>query len=154
MRKTVTGIALVTAAALLTGCSDDGEGGDAKGGKGDKGSHSSASKHETSKWGAPQSHEVTLEVKGKGQPSLGWMADTNHFENRVTLPWTKTVKVTLEGAELKSGRLLEVSAQGVPGPDGLKYVFPPCAIKVDGKIVDKSDGGEKKVGCEYRLKGS
>ncbi|MEU2565070.1 hypothetical protein ABZ626_37955 [Streptomyces longispororuber] len=154
MRKTTTGMALTTALFLLSGCSDGGGDTRAKDDKDGSGSHASASKQKTSKWGAPQSYEVTLEVKGKGQPSLSWMADTNHFENRVTLPWKKTVKVTLEGAELKVGRPLNVGAQAVQSPGGLEFNFPPCVIKVDGKIVDKNAGGEKADGCSYKLKGS
>ncbi|MEV2253739.1 hypothetical protein AB0I94_24700 [Streptomyces sp. NPDC050147] len=152
MRKTVTGIALVTTAVLLAGCGGDGGGEDTKGDQHSNGAPATP-KEKTSKWGAPQSFEVTLEVTGKGKPSLGWMADTNHFENQVTLPWTKTVKVTLEGAELKVGRLLALTPQGVPGTDGLTYGFPPCAIKVDGKTVEKNAGG-KKGGCKYQLKAS
>ncbi|MEV0442893.1 hypothetical protein AB0I84_27850 [Streptomyces spectabilis] len=152
MGKRVAGIAVVTAVVLLTGCGGEG-GGKAKDGKGTEQSKASARKDKSGDGGAAQSFEVVLEVGGKGKPSLGWSADTNHFENQVTLPWKKTVTVSLEEAELKSGRLLSLSPQSVPAAEGLQYVFPPCTITVDGKVVDKSAGGED-GGCEYQLKGS
>lgn len=150
MRKAIAGTALLTAAVLLTGCGSSGS--DAK----DTAKKDVAAKPSTTpttgKWGEPETHDVTLEVQGKGTPSVMWIAGTNDME-QVTLPWKKTTKVTLKGAELKLGSLISVQSQGVPGPNG-RYVFPPCVIKVDGKTVAQNDDGEDSKGCKYELKGS
>ncbi len=149
MRKAVGGAALVMTAVLLAGC------GVLDSGSVKSHSGTSASDKQKSvkkdKWAPPETHEVTLEAKGKGTPQISWMADTNHFE-KVTLPWKKTLQVKLKGAQLKLGVPLYVTPQAVPGPNG-RYVYPSCAIEVDGKKVAESAGGTSTKGCKYTLKG-
>ncbi|GAA2598550.1 hypothetical protein [Streptomyces axinellae] len=151
MRKAVGAAALVMSAVLLTGCGVL-DGGSAKSDSGESASekHKSSAKKKD-KWGPPQTHEVTLEAKGEGTPQIDWMADTNHF-GKVTLPWKKAVKVELKGAQLKLGIPLYITPQAVPGPDG-QYVYPSCAIEVDGKQVAENAGGTSTKGCKYTLKG-
>ncbi|MGI5347647.1 hypothetical protein ACQEU8_05565 [Streptomyces sp. CA-250714] len=146
MRRTVSGVALVMAGVLLTGCG--GESGDGKGDGGDK----SAAAKSKKKPAQPETHEVTLTVKGTGSSQIGWAAGSSHF-GTATLPWKKTTAVTLEGAELKNGVQLYVTPQAVKGADG-KFVFPPCVLEVDGKKVDENPGGDSSQGCKYTLKGS
>lgn len=148
MRKTVVGVAVTMAAALLAGC---GSGGDDA--KADAGSSTKPTKEPAktaSKWGKPKTYEVTVAVEGEGKPLITYVTDTLH-SHQATLPWKKTSDVTLEGAFLKSGVNLSVGAQAVLTPSG-KFDFPPCSIKVDGKTVAKYAGGGSSKGCKYHLK--
>ncbi|MBO8184124.1 hypothetical protein [Streptomyces spirodelae] len=150
MRRTVSAAALVMIGVLVSGCGgDSGSGGDsgAKAQSADK-----PDSAEKPKWGPPETHEVTLKVQGTGSSQIGWAAGSSEFDS-ATLPWKKTAKVTLEGAELKKGVQLYVTPQAVKGTSGT-FVFPPCAIEVDGKTVDKNAGGKSSHGCKYTLKGS
>ncbi|NSC20119.1 hypothetical protein FM076_02395 [Streptomyces albus subsp. chlorinus] len=146
MRRTITGAALIMAGILLTGC-----GGDSGDGGKSEGKSASAAKPKK-KWGPPETHKVTFEVKGTGSSQIGWAAGDNHFET-ADLPWKKTAQVTLQGAELKAGVQIYVTPQSVKGADGT-FVFPSCAIEVDGKQVDENPGGESSQGCKYTLRGS
>ncbi|MEU2389496.1 hypothetical protein [Streptomyces sp. NPDC007369] len=157
MRKTVTGLALLAAAVLLTGCgSDSGKGGGGKAdGTGAKGAASQgpspAAKAPDAKTGADSAtHSVTLEVSGQGKTQIMYNAETSGFEPQ-TLPWTKTETVKLIGAEQKAGRLLTVVPGSIQGADGALQQAP-CVIKVDGKQVADNDGGKNPKGCLYRLK--
>ncbi|MEU6124601.1 hypothetical protein [Streptomyces sp. NPDC047123] len=157
MRKTVTGVALVAALALLTGCgsSDDGEGSGEKSGKKEGSSSGAAAKPggdaDAGGSGKGAAHQVTLEVGGQGKTQIMYVSDTNHME-QVTLPWKKTFEITLEGAEKKVGHVVSVVPGSVQGGDGMLSAAP-CTITVDGDKVSDNDGGKaKKPMCEHMLK--
>ncbi|MFI9722068.1 hypothetical protein ACIHFE_20795 [Streptomyces sp. NPDC052396] len=150
MRKTVTATALLLTATLLTGCG----GGD--GGKKDKGSDSgkntasTAAKAPAGSPGRTESHEVTFDIKGTGTTQISYASDTNHAE-QVTLPWHKTTKVTLEGAELRVGIALSVVPGSTQDSDGMLRAAS-CVITVDGKKVADNQDGKSNKPCEYTLK--
>jgi len=147
MRRTVTGMALVMAAALLTGCggSSGGEG------SGEKGSAAkSSAQPDTDAGGEQATREVTFEVEGAGKTRIFYGAGTSEAEN-VTLPWTKTTEVTLKKAQLKVGMPVSIVPGSVKGDDGM-YRAASCVIKVDGKKVADNDDGKSEKGCMYMLK--
>jgi hypothetical protein len=58
-----------------------------------------------------RTYEVSVEVGGKGKPSVYYNLNTNRSE-QVTLPWKKSDKLRLNGTECKVGITVSV----VPGP--------------------------------------
>lgn len=180
MRKTVTGLALVAAAALLTGltgCGSDGgadksagsggkdgaaeaparpsDGGGQRDGESSKGAEGSSGS--SSKGGAEGGaedgevkREVTLEVSGEGKTQVYYTAGTNATE-QVTLPWSKTVTLSLTEAERKVGVLVSVVPGSVMNDSG-ELTAGSCVIKVDGKKVDDNGNGKDISGCEYTVK--
>lgn len=152
MRKTaILTISLLAAAVLGTGCGSDKK--DASPAKASEASPSTSASGEakgstSGKKGVP--HQVVFEVGGTGAAQVMWNGNSNHFE-QVTLPWTKTESMQLEGAELKVGVTVSVVPGSVTGPDGMLKPAP-CTIKVDGKqVADNQDGKSPKL-CEYKLK--
>ncbi|MFF9770610.1 hypothetical protein ACF1GT_29185 [Streptomyces sp. NPDC014636] len=93
---------------------------------------------------------MVFEVGGTGAAQVMWNGNSNHFE-QVTLPWTKTESMQLEGAELKVGVTVTVVPGSVKGPDGILKPAP-CTIKVDGKQVADNQNGKSAKPCEYKLK--
>ncbi|KJY24995.1 hypothetical protein, partial [Streptomyces katrae] len=102
----------------------------------------------SAKKGVP--HQVVFEVGGTGAAKVMWNGNSNHFD-QVTLPWTKTEAMQLEGAELKVGVTVSVVPGSVTGPDGMLKPAP-CTIKVDGKQVADNQEGKSPKPCEYKLK--
>ncbi|MFF1555981.1 hypothetical protein [Streptomyces sp. NPDC058279] len=151
MRKTATlTISLLAATALLTGCgSEKKDAGPAKAAAASPSASASGAKGSSSgKKGVP--HQVVFEVDGTGPSNVMWIGNTNHFE-QVTLPWTKTESMQLEGAELKVGVTVSLVPGSVKGPDGMLKAAP-CTIKVDGKQVADNQGGGSDKPCTYKLK--
>ncbi|WP_331752165.1 hypothetical protein [Streptomyces sp. NBC_00829] len=149
MRKTATlALSLLAAAALVTGCGSEKK--DA--GPGEASPSASASGEakgsSSGKKGVP--HQVVFEVGGTGAAQVMWIGNTNHFE-QVTLPWTKTESMQLEGAELKVGVTVSVVPGSVKGPDGMLKPAP-CTIKVDDKQVADNQDGKSSKPCEYKIK--
>ncbi|MYR94062.1 MULTISPECIES: hypothetical protein [unclassified Streptomyces] len=150
MRKTVTGIALAAAAAmLLTGCGSDG---------GSKGEASAADKAPSSQSASPKGataekgkHEVTLEVGGSGKVAVMYKAAGSGFEEQ-SLPWTLTETVELTAAEQRVGYLVTAVPGTITAADG-SLQQAPCVIKVDGKKVADNDGGKNPKGCKFTIKG-
>jgi hypothetical protein len=154
MRKTATlTISLLAAATVLvTGCGSEKK--DASPAKASEVSPSIPASGEakgsaSGKKGVP--HQVTFEVGGTGAAQVMWNGNSNHFE-QVTLPWTKTEAMQLEGAELKVGVTVSVVPGSVKGQDGMLKPAP-CLIKVDGKQVADNQDGKSPEPCEYKLKG-
>ncbi|MFD3475302.1 hypothetical protein [Streptomyces sp. NPDC058695] len=150
MRRTVTGIALVAAtAALLAGCGSGG--GDSKE-AGAKPDTSMAPSHAASKpaGGQEATREVTFEVQGQGSTQVLWTAGESKTE-QVKLPWTKTIRLTVKGAELKVGSLVSVVPGSVTASDG-QLQPASCVIKVDGKQVADNKDGKSIAGCKYLVK--
>lgn len=153
MRKTVTGIALAAAAAmLLTGCgSDDGAkgGGSAADRAGDKAPSSQSASSEA----APEkgTHEVTLEVGGTGKVAVMYNAASSGFQEQ-SLPWTLTETVELTAAEQRVGYLVTAVPGTITAADG-SLQQAPCVIKVDGKKVADNNAGKKPKGCTFTIKG-
>ncbi|MFD3755257.1 hypothetical protein ACFWVT_34535 [Streptomyces cyaneofuscatus] len=149
MRKTVTGIALAAAAAmLLTGCgSDDGAkaGGSAADHAGDKAPSSQSASPEKG------AHEVTLEVGGTGKVAVMYNAASSGFEEQ-SLPWTLTETVELTAAEQRVGYLVTAVPGTITAADG-SLQQAPCVIKVDGKKVADNDAGKNPKGCTFTIKG-
>ncbi|MFG2606628.1 hypothetical protein ACGFT2_24200 [Streptomyces sp. NPDC048514] len=151
MRKTATLIiTLLAASVTLTGCGSEKDAGPAKAGK----ASPSVSASGGAKGSAPGkkgvAHQVVFEVGGTGAGKVMWIGNTNHFE-QVTLPWTKTESMRLEGAELKVGVTVSVVPATVKGTDGMLRPAP-CTIKVDGKQVADNQGGKSDKYCKYELK--
>ncbi|MFE1414121.1 hypothetical protein ACFW6F_25485 [Streptomyces sp. NPDC058746] len=152
MRSTTTGMMTLCAAAaavLLTGCGSDAPKPAADAGK-----------PATSQGAAPASsappaktgrvtHEVTLEVGGTGKTAIMYSGLDSGFEQQ-TLPWKKSGTAELTAAEQKVGYLVNAIPGTITGPDGM-LVWPPCSIKVDGKVVAENDGKTAK-GCSYVIK--
>ncbi|WP_328761682.1 MULTISPECIES: hypothetical protein [unclassified Streptomyces] len=158
MRKTVTGAALLVAAALLTGCGSDSGNGDgkAKASPSADSAKPSAAQSPSASAGAAggvkggATHEVTLEVEGQGRTQVMYHADSTGFEEQ-TLPWKKTETIELTGAEQKVGYLVNVLPGSVKAADGsLKQA--PCTITVDGKKVADNEGGKNPKGCSFLVK--
>ncbi|MGW7004959.1 hypothetical protein ACWGCW_19670 [Streptomyces sp. NPDC054933] len=148
MRSTFIKVALVAAAAaLLTGCGSGHQ--DTSVGQQSPGATSSTKPTADAK-GQQATHEVTFEVQGKGQTQIYYTTDTNHSE-QVPLPWKKTTKVTLVGAELQVGVPVSIIPGTVQGSDG-RFRAAPCVIAVDGKTVADNQGGKSDKGCQYTLK--
>ncbi|MCQ9129815.1 hypothetical protein [Streptomyces hilarionis] len=96
-------------------------------------------------------HQVVFEVGGTGTAQVMGNGNSNHFE-KVTLPWTKTESMRLEGAELEVGVTVAVVPGSVKGADGtLKPA--PCTIEVDGEQVADNQDGRSAAPCAYKLKG-
>ncbi|MFE8975616.1 hypothetical protein ACFYM7_19595 [Streptomyces cyaneofuscatus] len=149
MRKTVTGIALAAAAAmLLTGCGSD-DGAKAGGSAADKAPSSQSASPET----APEKgvHEVTLEVGGTGKVAVMYNAASSGFEEQ-SLPWTLTETVELTAAEQRVGYLVTAVPGTITAADG-SLQQAPCVIKVDGKKVADNDAGKNPKGCTFTIKG-
>ncbi|MCZ0209745.1 hypothetical protein OZK63_30550 [Streptomyces sp. UMAF16] len=152
MRKTATlTISLLAAAVVMTGCGSEKK--HASPAKTNEASPSTSASggakgSASGTKGAP--HQVVFEVGGTGAAQIMWNGNSNHFE-QVTLPWTKTESMQLEGAELKVGVLVSVVPGSVKGPDGMLKPAP-CTIKVDGKQVADNQDGKSPKPCEYKLK--
>lgn len=97
-----------------------------------------------------ETREVTLEVGGKGETQVYWTIGTNKSET-VTLPWTKTKTLKLEGAQLEIGAVVSVIPGSVKDESGT-YEAAPCVIKVDGEKVADNDEGNSPDGCRYTVK--
>ncbi|MFJ3235990.1 hypothetical protein [Streptomyces sp. NPDC086787] len=152
MRKTATlTTTLLAAAVLLTGCgSEKKDTGPANAGEASPSVSASGGAKGSSSRKKSVAHQVVFEVGGTGTGKVMWIGNTNHFE-QVTLPWTKTESVQLEGAELKVGVTVSVVPASVEGPD--RMLKPaPCTIKVDGKQVADNQGGKSAEPCKYELK--
>ncbi|NXY93190.1 hypothetical protein HYE82_01880 [Streptomyces sp. BR123] len=152
MSKTATlTISLLTAAVLVTGCGSEKK--DDSPAKASEVSPSASASSEANgsssgKKGVP--HQVVFEVGGTGAAQVMWNGNSNHFD-QVTLPWTKTEAMQLEGAELKVGVTVSVVPGSVTGPDGMLKPAP-CTIKVDGKQVADNQDGKSPKPCEYKIK--
>ncbi|MFG2576876.1 hypothetical protein [Streptomyces sp. NPDC048481] len=146
-------IGLLAAAVLLTGCGGEEKdaGAAAKTGEESPSASASGGAEGSSSGKKGVTHQVVFEVGGEGATQVMWVGNTNHFE-QVTLPWTKTESVRLEGAELKLGLLVSVAPGSVKGPDGM-LKLAPCTIKVDGKQVADNQNGKSAGPCEFKLKG-
>jgi hypothetical protein len=145
MRKTAPlTSSLFAAAVLATGCGSEKK--DASPAKASEASPSGMSSGK--KKGVP--HQVVFEVGGADAAQIMWIGNSNHFE-QVTLPWTKTESIQMEGAELKVGVTVSVVPGAVRGPDGMLKPAP-CTIKVDGKQVADNQDGKSAKPCEYKLK--
>ncbi|MTE20539.1 hypothetical protein F0L17_15780 [Streptomyces sp. TRM43335] len=191
MRKTVTGLAVVAATALLAGCgsgggsddaaagekdnaaeasarpsdgggqdgggsggaegdreSSEASGGASGGGKGDGGGGGGGG--DKGAGGGEVTRTVTLEVEGDGKTQIYYTAGTNETE-QATLPWRKTVELSLTEAERKAGVLVSI----VPGTvmnDAGEFAAASCVIKVDGRKVDDNGNGKDVSGCEYKVR--
>ncbi|GLX22441.1 hypothetical protein [Streptomyces lavendulae] len=152
MRKTATlTTSLLAAAVLVTGCgSEKKDDSPAKTSQAAPAASASSEANGSSsgKKGVP--HQVVFEVGGAGTSQVMWNGNSNHFD-QVTLPWTKTEAMQLEGAELKVGVTVSVVPGSVTGPDGMLKPAP-CTIKVDGKQVADNQEGKSPKPCEYKIK--
>ncbi|MGK5496576.1 hypothetical protein [Streptomyces sp. URMC 125] len=152
MRRATAGLALIVSGVLLSGCGggDDGgaEGRPAASASGseepDGGSGGGADK------GGEVVREVTLEVEGTGKTRIAYVAGGNRTE-QVTLPWKKTVELSLTKAEQEVGVLVSVVPGSVPGDDGMLRPAP-CTITVDGEKVDDNQDGRDVLGCEHTVR--
>ncbi|MFJ8646121.1 hypothetical protein ACIRNI_08350 [Streptomyces sp. NPDC093546] len=149
VRKTTTAVALALAAALLTGCGGSGKGG-TDAGKDPAASQPAGQPAEKPAEQGGASHEVTIEVTGKGQTMIMYTLDESKTET-VTLPWKKTATITPEGAEKQVGRLVIVTPGHSQGEDGT-LTAAACTITVDGKQVADNGGGKIAKPCSYKLK--
>ncbi len=145
MRGTFTGVVLAAAAAaLLTGCGGSGHPQKAAS------AAATSAKPSADAHGQQATREVTLEVRGTGRTQIYYTTDTNHSE-QVTLPWKKTTKVTLVGAELQVGVPVSIVPGSVQGSDG-QFHAASCTIEVDGRTVADNQDGRSDKGCDYTLK--
>lgn len=152
MRKSATlTISLLATAALLTGCGGEKkDSGPAKAGEASPNASARGGAKGSSSGKKGVSHQVVFEVDGTGAAQVMWVGNTNHFE-QVTLPWTKTESIQLEGAQLNVGVTVSVAPGPVKGSDGMLKPAP-CTIKVDGKQVADNQGGKSAGLCEYELR--
>ncbi|MGI5341702.1 hypothetical protein ACQEVS_32000 [Streptomyces sp. CA-181903] len=148
MRKTVMAVVTVATAALLAGCGGGGKSDD----KGDKGASASQGAKAEPQEGADKgaSHQVTLEVRGKGTTQIYYNLDGNGAQ-QVTLPWKRTATIAPEGAERKVGRLVSVVPGSSQAENGMLRAAS-CTILVDGKKVADNQDGKSNKPCEYKLK--
>ncbi|WP_314248874.1 hypothetical protein [Streptomyces sp. DSM 40907] len=147
MRRTMTGVTVCAAAAvLLTGC---GSAEPKPAGEGERPAASASASSAPAKAGGA-THEVTLEVGGTGKTAVMYSGIGSGFEQQ-TLPWSKSGTAELTAAEQKVGYLVNVVPGTITGPDG-KLQQAPCVIKVDGKKVAESDGVTNVKGCSYTIK--
>ncbi|PJE98234.1 hypothetical protein CUT44_08165 [Streptomyces carminius] len=159
MRRTVITTPVLAAAAvlLLAGCG----GGDGDGGGAEKDTPSAGRSEQPEKDGGDGgekdgakgdevTREVTLEVEGTGKTQIAYVAGSNATE-QVTLPWSKTVELSLTPAEQKVGVLVSVLPGTVQDLDG-QLKPAPCAIEVDGEQVDDNNDGRDVTGCTHLLK--
>ncbi|MFP8904223.1 hypothetical protein [Streptomyces atacamensis] len=153
MRRTTAGLALIVSGALLTGCGG-GDGGGAEGKPAPSASGSEEPGGGAGGGGAGEGgevvREVTLEVQGTGKTQIAYAADGNRTEE-VTLPWKKTVELSLTKAEQEVGVLVSVVPGSVPGDDGMLRPAP-CTITVDGEKVDDNQDGKDVLGCKHKVK--
>ncbi|MEU1373711.1 hypothetical protein ABZ442_08605 [Streptomyces triculaminicus] len=158
MRKSATAMALAVTAALLAGCGGGAESGD---GGGDGGAKTAATAAPSAKPkgdakadgpAVGPTREVTIEVAGgEGSTQVYYNLGDDNGAEQVSLPWKKTAKVTLKGAEIKAGSLVSVAPGSVKGSDGMLKAAS-CVITVEGKkVADNQDGALPKP-CEYQLK--
>ncbi|MET9415326.1 hypothetical protein ABZY03_14305 [Streptomyces klenkii] len=153
MRKTVTWTALaVTAATLVTGCGTGL-------GTGGSGAAAAAPRRAAAQDGAahgePAVRRVTFELRGTGTSQVTYVARDRNATEQVSLPWTKTLDVTLRDTDPKEGVLLALvpgSVYGTGPEHDDRFATPPCVIKVDGRQVAADGGGSSVRGCEYTLK--
>ncbi|WP_181794424.1 hypothetical protein [Streptomyces sp. WELS2] len=144
--------ALLAAVVLVTGCGSEKKGaGPAKASEASPGTSASGEVKGSASGEKGARHQVVFEVGGTGAAQVMWNGNSNHFE-QVTLPWSKTESMQLEGAELKAGVTVSVVPGSVKGPDGMLKPAP-CTIKVDGKRVADNQDGKSPEPCEYKLKG-
>ncbi|MBC2878732.1 MULTISPECIES: hypothetical protein [Streptomyces] len=148
MRKTAMAVITVATAALLAGCGG-GDKGDDKGDKAASASQGSEArpKEDTDKG---TSHQVTLEVRGKGTTQIYYNLDGNGAQ-QVTLPWKRTATITPEGAERTVGRLVSVVPGSSQDENGMLRAGS-CTIVVDGKKVADNQDGKSNKPCEYKVK--
>ncbi|MFP8960986.1 hypothetical protein ACLIYP_10565 [Streptomyces nanhaiensis] len=151
MRRTTAGLALIVSGVLLTGCG----GGDDGGAEGKPAPSASGSEEPGGGTGGGGAggevvREVTLEVQGTGKTQIAYVADGNRTE-QVTLPWKKTVELSLTKAEQEVGVLVSVVPGSVPGDDGMLRPAP-CTITVDGEKVDDNQDGKDVLGCKHKVK--
>ncbi|MDH2412459.1 hypothetical protein ACG5V6_19070 [Streptomyces chitinivorans] len=153
MRRATAGLALIVSGVLLTGCGggDDGgaEGKPAPSASGSEEPGGGADGGGVDK-GGEVVREVTLEVRGTGKTQIAYVAGGNATE-QVTLPWKKTVELSLTKAEQKVGVLVSVVPGSVPGEDGMLKPAP-CTITVDGEKVDDNQDGKDVLGCKHTVK--
>jgi hypothetical protein len=148
MRRTTAVPAVIVAGLLLTGC----------GGGGDEGAKEKpappAAGSEKPGGGADEGGEavrrVTLEVRGTGKTQIAYVAGGNGAE-QVTLPWKKTVELSLTRAEQEVGVLVSVVPGSVPGDDGMLRPAS-CTITVDGRKVDDNRDGKDVLGCKHTVR--
>lgn len=150
MHKKLTGIALIATAALLTGCGSSGGSSDKGSAKSDATTKSAAESKAAGARDKEATHEVTLEVQGTGKTQVYYDLDMNKGEE-VSLPWQKTAKVTVVGAEHEVGHLVSLVPGSTQGSDGMLRAAS-CVIKVDGKKVADNQDGKSGKPCEYKLK--
>ncbi|WP_143688626.1 hypothetical protein [Streptomyces barkulensis] len=156
MRKATAGLALIVSGVLLTGCGGGDDGG-AEGkpapsasGSQEPGGGSGGDAGGGADKGGEVVREVTLEVGGTGKTQIAYVADGNKAE-QVTLPWKKTVELSLTKAEQEVGVLVSVVPGSVPGEDGMLKPAP-CTITVDGEKVDDNQDGKDVLGCKHTVK--
>ncbi|MEV5283200.1 hypothetical protein [Streptomyces sp. NPDC052811] len=142
--------AFLAASVLLTGCGSEKSAGPDKAGEASPGASIGGGAQGSTSEKKGVAHQVVFEVGGTGTGKVGWVGNTNHFE-QVTLPWTKTESMQLEGAELKVGINISVVPASIEGSDGMLKPAP-CTIKVDGKEVADNQGGKSNTYCKYKIK--
>lgn len=92
--------------------------------------------------------QVKLEVLGKGasmQPII-YFLDGNGSEAGADLPWSKSARIELTGAEREVGRLVSVVGGSVRAANG-QLRPAACRITVDGEEVTTGKGS-----CKHLLK--
>ncbi|GHG48042.1 hypothetical protein [Streptomyces griseocarneus] len=157
MRKSATAVALAVTAVLLTGCGggdksgDGGKDGNAKGAAADRPSAKPKGDGKPGGLAVGPTREVTIEVTGEGSTQVYYNLGDHNGGEQVSLPWKKTAKVTLKGAEVQVGSLVSVVPGSVKGADGMLKAAS-CVITVDGKKVADNQDGKLPKPCEYTLK--
>jgi len=92
--------------------------------------------------------KVKLEVIGKGEAAqpIMFTADESGTVQAPVLPWSRTAKIELTGAEQEVGRLVSIVAGSVRAANG-QFRPAPCRITVDGEVVASGKGM-----CKHMLK--